>query len=79
MVAVVALGALSWWCWQRGVVVTERDSVTLTRVEGVWWTAATGAATLSGILLLLAVRAVLLGFRAGPLRDRDVVITRVCP
>jgi hypothetical protein len=76
---VVALGALSWWCWQRGVVETVRDGVPLTRIEGVWWTAATGAATLGGILLLGAVRAAVLALRAGPRRDRDVGITRVRP
>jgi len=52
----VVLAGLAWWCWHRGVHVTMRRGVALSRVEGSWWAAATGAATLAGILLLDAGR-----------------------
>ncbi|HWR46858.1 MAG TPA: hypothetical protein VN327_04440 [Pseudonocardiaceae bacterium] len=52
----IVLAGLAWWCWHRGVNVTMRRGVALSRVEGSWWAAATGAATLAGILLLDAGR-----------------------
>jgi hypothetical protein len=52
----IVLAGLAWWCWHRGVKVTMRHGVALSRVEGSWWAAATGAATLAGILLLDAGR-----------------------
>jgi hypothetical protein len=52
----IVLAGLVWWCWHRGVHVTMRRGVALSRVEGSWWVAATGAATLAGILLLDAGR-----------------------
>jgi hypothetical protein len=58
VLAVLALVVLAWWCWQRGVIVTVRRGVAMTRVEGGWWASATGAATLAGILLLDAGRRV---------------------
>lgn len=59
VLAVVVLGWLAWWCWQRGVIITEHDDVTLRRIEGRWWAVATGAATLAGILMLDALRQVM--------------------
>jgi hypothetical protein len=56
----IVLAGLAWWCWHRGVTVTMRHGVALSRVEGSWWAAATGAATLAGILLLDAGREVVL-------------------
>jgi hypothetical protein len=52
----IVLAGLAWWCWHRGVTVTMHRGVALSRVEGSWWAAATGAATLAGILLLDAGR-----------------------
>ncbi|HEY6424143.1 MAG TPA: hypothetical protein VIY28_13025 [Pseudonocardiaceae bacterium] len=52
VLAVLVLAGLAWWCWQRGVIVTMRHGVALNRIEGRWWAAAIGAATLAGILLL---------------------------
>lgn len=52
VLAVIALGGLAWWCWQRGVIVTVRRGVEMSRIEGGWWASAVGAATLAGILLL---------------------------
>ncbi|MGH3974389.1 MAG: hypothetical protein ACRDS9_13830 [Pseudonocardiaceae bacterium] len=54
--AAIALAWLAWWCWHRGVIVTEDQGLLLNRIEGRWWTAAIGAATLAGILLLDALR-----------------------
>jgi hypothetical protein len=59
VLAVVVLGWLTWWCWQRGVIIPEHDDVTLRRIEGRWWAVATGAATLAGILMLDALRQVM--------------------
>jgi hypothetical protein len=56
VLAAVVLAGLAWWCWHRGVSITMRRGVALSRVEGSWWVAATGAATLAGILLLVAGR-----------------------
>jgi hypothetical protein len=56
VLAAVVLGALAWWCWHRGVVVTVQKGVRLSRIEGAWWAGATGVATLAGILLLDALR-----------------------
>ncbi|MGH3829000.1 MAG: hypothetical protein ACRDRS_00895 [Pseudonocardiaceae bacterium] len=56
MLSALVLTALAWWCWQRGVHLTMRRGVALRRIEGNWWAAATGAATLAGILLLDAGR-----------------------
>lgn len=56
VVVAALLGALTWWCWQRGVTVTVRRGVGMSDVEGSWWAAATAAATLAGILLLDAGR-----------------------
>lgn len=58
--AVILLSGLAWWCWQRGVIVTTSRGVALNRIEGRWWVAATGAATLAGILLLDAGRQLIL-------------------
>lgn len=54
--AVIVLAGLAWWCWHRGVIVTVRQGVQLSRIDGRWWAAATGAATLAGILVLDALR-----------------------
>jgi hypothetical protein len=56
VVAVVGLAALAWWCWHRGVIVTMRRGVAMSRIEGGWWAGATAAATLAGILLVDMVR-----------------------
>ncbi|HZA16527.1 MAG TPA: hypothetical protein VE645_06485 [Pseudonocardiaceae bacterium] len=56
----VVLVWLTWWCWHRGVIIAEYNGVTLRRIEGRWWAAATGAATLAGILMLDALRRVML-------------------
>ncbi|MDQ4104489.1 MAG: hypothetical protein M3186_12540 [Actinomycetota bacterium] len=56
VVAAIALAWLTWWCWHRGMIIMEGNGVTLRRVEGGWWAAATGAATLAGILVLDALR-----------------------
>ncbi|MGH3779863.1 MAG: hypothetical protein ACRDRO_04310 [Pseudonocardiaceae bacterium] len=56
VLGVVVLVGLALWCWHRGVSVTVHRGVELTRVEGRWWAAATGAVTLAGILLLNAGR-----------------------
>lgn len=56
----IVLAGLAWWCWHRGVNITIRRGVALSRIEGSWWAAATGAATLAGILLLDAGREVVL-------------------
>lgn len=57
VIAALVLGGLAWWCWQRGIVLaTVRRGVTLNRIEGRWWLAATGAATLAALLLLDAER-----------------------
>lgn len=66
MLAVSVLAWLAWWCWQRGVIVTVRNGVALTRIEGPWWAAATGAATLAGILVLDALRQGLLAVAPRP-------------
>lgn len=55
LTAMVLVG-FAWWCWHRGVTIMMRRGVALSRVEGSWWAAATGAATLAGILLLDAAR-----------------------
>lgn len=60
VLAVVVLAWLAWWCWHRGVIIAEHNGVTLRRIEGRWWAAATGAATLAGILMLDALRQVML-------------------
>ncbi len=52
VLVVIALGGSAWWCWQRGVIVTVRRGVAMTRIEGGWWASAVGAVTLAGILLL---------------------------
>jgi hypothetical protein len=56
LLVAIVLGGVAWWCWQRGVIVTIRRGVGMARIEGSWWAAATGAATLAGILLLDAGR-----------------------
>ncbi|MBV9160989.1 MAG: hypothetical protein JO309_10280 [Pseudonocardiales bacterium] len=61
------LAGLAWWCWYRGVHVTMRRGVALSRVEGSWWAAATGAVTLAGILLLDAGREAVLARSGGRL------------
>ncbi|HVE95561.1 MAG TPA: hypothetical protein VNA67_01010 [Pseudonocardiaceae bacterium] len=60
VLTVVVLVWLTWWCWHRGVIITEHNGVALRRIEGRWWAAATGAATLAGILVLDALRQVML-------------------
>lgn len=60
VLAVIVLASVAWWCWHRGVHVTMRRGVALSRVAGSWWAAATGAATLAGILLLDAGREAIL-------------------
>ncbi len=67
VLAAVVLAGLAWWCWHRGVSITIRRGVALSRVEGSWWVAATGAATLAGILLLDAARAAVRACGAGRL------------
>lgn len=59
VLAAIVLAGLAWWCWHRGVHVTMRRGVALSRVEGSWWAAATGVAIIAGILLLDATRKVL--------------------
>lgn len=60
VLAALVLGGLAWWCWHRGVVpVTVRRGVALNRVEGRWWAAAIGAATLAAVLLLDAGRRIM--------------------
>lgn len=58
VLAAIALGWLVRWCWQHGVIVTVRDGVELSHIDGRWWTAALAGATLAGILLLDAGRRV---------------------
>jgi hypothetical protein len=60
VLAAVVLVWLTWWCWHRGVIIMEHNGVTLRRIEGRWWAAATGAAILAGILVLDALRQVML-------------------
>ena len=59
----IVLAGLAWWCWHRGVNVTMRRGVALSRVEGSWWAAAVGVVTLAGILLLHAGRQVVLALK----------------
>lgn len=66
VLAVIVLAWLAWWCWHRGVIVTVRDGVALRRIEGRWWAAATGAATLAGVLVLDALRQGVLAVAPGP-------------
>jgi hypothetical protein len=66
LLGVVVLVGLAWWCWHRGISVTVRRGVELSRIEGRWWAAATGAATLAGILLLNAGREAIHARRAWP-------------
>ncbi len=54
--AAIVLAGLAWWCWHRGVIVTVRQGLQLSRIDGRWWAAATGVATLAGILALDAGR-----------------------
>jgi hypothetical protein len=54
LLAAVALGLLAYWWWQRGVIVSVTDRVTLDRIVGGWWGAATAAVTVAGLLLLNA-------------------------
>lgn len=54
VLAAVVLAGLAWWCWHHGVHITMRQGVALRRIEGSWWAAATGMATLAGLLLLHA-------------------------
>ncbi|MGH3884608.1 MAG: hypothetical protein ACRDRY_13630 [Pseudonocardiaceae bacterium] len=56
VLAAIVLAWLAWWCWNRGLIVTVSNGVALLRIEGRWWAAATGAATLAGILVLNALR-----------------------
>jgi hypothetical protein len=65
LLTAVVLAGLAWWCWHRGVNVTMRRGVALSRVEGSWWASAMGAATLAGILLLDAGREAALALREG--------------
>ena len=60
VLAICVLVWLTWWCWHRGVIITEHNGVMLRRIEGRWWAVATGAATLAGILMLDALRRVML-------------------
>jgi hypothetical protein len=62
--ATIVLGWLAWWCWHRGVIVTVRQGVQLSRIDGRWWAAATGVATLAGILALDAGQRVALAGRS---------------
>ncbi|HEX2290156.1 MAG TPA: hypothetical protein VHH53_08175 [Pseudonocardiaceae bacterium] len=62
---------LTWWCWHRGVIITEHNGVTLRRIEGRWWAAATGAATLAGILVLDALRQMMSGALRAPASVRE--------
>ncbi|MGH3985657.1 MAG: hypothetical protein ACRDST_23995 [Pseudonocardiaceae bacterium] len=59
VLVVVVLVWFAWWCWHRGVIITEHNGVTLRRIEGRWWAIATGAATLAGVLMLDALRQVM--------------------
>ena len=54
VLAALVLAWLAWWCWHHGVHITMRHGVALRRIEGSWWAAATGVATLAGLLLLHA-------------------------
>lgn len=63
VLAVVALVVLAYRWWQRGVVVTVGHRVTLDRIDGRWWGAATAAVTLAGLVLLSAGRQTLLAVR----------------
>ena len=56
VLAAIVLAWLAWWCWNRGLIITVRDGVALRRIEGRWWAAATGVATLAGLLVLDAPR-----------------------
>ncbi len=66
VLAAIVLAWLAWWCWNRGLIVTVRNSVALSRIEGGWWAAATGAATLAGILVFDALRQGVLGVAPRP-------------
>jgi hypothetical protein len=68
VLAAVGLSVLAWWCWHRGVMVTVRRGVEMSRIEGRWWALATGTATLAGILLLDAGRQMSLVARRQALR-----------
>jgi hypothetical protein len=70
VVAAVVLSILAWWCWQRGMIVTIRDGIELSRIDGRWAASAIGVATLSGLLLLDAGRHALLAVRPAPALDR---------
>jgi hypothetical protein len=63
------LGWLAWWCWHRGMIVTVRRGVEMSRIEGGWWATATGAATLAGILLLDVGRQLMRKSRSGSTGD----------
>lgn len=52
----VALGGLAWWCWHRGVIVIVQDGTPIDRIDGMWWAAAAGVATVAGVALLDALR-----------------------
>lgn len=56
VLSAIILVGLAWWCWHRGVSVTMRRGVALSRVDGSWWALATAAVTLAGLLLLDAGR-----------------------
>ncbi|MDQ3762252.1 MAG: hypothetical protein M3460_11360 [Actinomycetota bacterium] len=69
VLAAIVLGGLAWWCWHRGVIVTVRRGIELSRIEGRWWALATSMATLAGILLLDAGRRVAIARRSTSPRD----------
>ena len=76
VLVICVLAWLAWWCWQRGVIITEviiteHNSVTLRRIEGRWWAVATGAATLAGILVLDALRQMMSGALRAPASVRE--------
>ena len=66
VLAAIVLAGLAWWCWHRGVIVTVRQGLQLSRIDGRWWAAATGVATLAGILALDAGRQGVLAVRGLP-------------
>lgn len=73
VLAVIMLAWLASWCWHRGVIVTVHHGVGLRRIEGRWWAAAAGSATLAGLLMLDALRQ---GMLVGALRLRRISPSR---
>lgn len=66
LLVALGLGALTWWCWHRGVSVTRQDGIELSRLDGSWIVLSIAVATLAGIALLVAGRQALLATRPAP-------------